>query len=370
MKKPWLITFAGFLGVLVLLGGAKVMQVRAAMAAGQKSAPPPPTVEVARVERMTWQPTLRAVGTLRSEHGVTLSTDLPGIVAAIEFESGQAVRKGQVLVRLDTRQEEAQLRVAEARRDLARANWERQQQLRESGVSATADWESAESEYRQAVAAVEEVRVLLARKQLVAPFDGVTGLREVHLGQYLNPGVPVVRLESLDPIRVEFAVPQSDLQRVTVGAPLRVRVDGRDDEEFTGHVMALDSRVDPSSRNIRVEGSVPNREGKLRPGMYVQVDVLQPATEVLAVPATAIQHAPYGDSVFTVQSSGTVAVVQQRFVKCGESRGNLVEVRAGVNEGEWVVTAGGFKVRPGMVVQPTSPAPSPAPTTPALLPNG
>lgn len=351
MKKRMLVMLLAFTAAVMVLGGVKVMQVRAAIEMGKKSAPPPPTVEVARVERVRWEPTLRAVGSLRAEHGVTVSTDLPGIIAAIEFESGQVVTQGQLLVRLDTRQEEAHLRLAEARRDLARANWERQKQLRDSGVGSAADWDVAESEYRQALAAVEEARAVIARKQIVAPFAGQAGLRHVNLGQYLNVGAPIVQLESVDPILVEFAVPQSEIQRVTVGNPLRVQIPGWEGEEFTGQVTALDSRVDPASRNIRVEGTLPNPAGKLRPGMFVHVAVVQPATEVLVVPATAIQYAPYGDSVFVVRQTESSATVEQRFVKRGGSRGNLVEITSGLEEGMWIVVTGGFKLRAGMAIQ-------------------
>ncbi|MCS7048181.1 MAG: efflux RND transporter periplasmic adaptor subunit [Verrucomicrobiae bacterium] len=368
MKKAMIVMLATFGAVVLLLGGVKVMQVRAAIEAGKKSAPPPPTVEVGRVQRVRWEPTLRFVGTLRAEHGVTVSTDLPGIVAAIEFESGQTVQKGQRLVRLDTRQEEAHLQLAEARRDLARANWERQKQLRESGVGSAADWDMAESEYRQALAAVEEARAIIERKEIVAPFAGQLGLRQVCVGQYLNAGSPIVRLESLDPVLVEFAVPQSELQRVMVGSPLRVRVSGWGTEEFTGRVTALDARVEPASRNIRVEGNVANPQARLRPGMFVHVDVVQPASEVLVVPASAIQYAPYGDSVFVVKHTEEGTVVEQRFVKRGGSRGNLVEISSGLEEGMWVVTTGGFKLRAGMPVQVRTNA-APVTDREPVLPN-
>jgi membrane fusion protein (multidrug efflux system) len=341
----------------------KVTQVRAAIAQSKQFAPPPPAVATARVQPTRWQPTLRAVGSLRALNGVTVSTDLPGIVAAIEFQSGATVEAGQLLVRLDSRQEQAQLQAAEAQRDLAQVNLERQRELIATGAIAKSDLDAAESLYRQAVAAVEEARALIARKQIVAPFAGRLGIRQVDLGQYLNVGAPIVQLESVDPILVEFAVPQPNLYQVVVGQTVRLTAPGLGGEEFRGEITAIESRVDPVTRNVMVQATVRNTEGKLRPGMYVNVEVLLPEIEVLAIPASAIRYAPYGDTVFVVKDN----VCEQRFVKLGPGRGDLIVVENGLHAGEEIVTAGAFKLRAGMPVQvnnAVSPAADPAPVLP------
>lgn len=341
----------------------KVTQVRAAIAQSKQFAPPPPAVTTATVQSSRWQPTLRSVGSLKALNGVTISTDLPGIVAAIEFSSGATVQAGQLLVRLDSRQEQAQLQAAEARRDLAQVNLQRQRELIATGAIAKSDLDAAESLYRQAVAAVEEARALIARKQIVAPFAGRLGIRQVDLGQYLNVGAPIVQLESVDPILAEFAVPQPNLDQVAVGKTVRLTAPGLGAEEFTGEITAMEARVDPATRNVLVQATVRNAEGKLRPGMFVNVEVLLPETEVLAVPTSAIRYAPYGDTVFVVKDG----VCEQRFVKLGSARGDLMVVESGVRAGEEIVTSGTFKLRGGMPVRVNNavlPSADPRPVVP------
>ncbi len=200
----------------------------------------------------------------------------PGIVAQIAFESGREVRKGDLLVKLDTRQEEAQLHSAQARRELASISLARQKDLIAKKAVAQSDYDSAESEFRQADAAVEEAQALIARKTIVAPFDGLAGIRQVDLGQYLNVGATIAPVQSLDPIYVEFSIPQQDIDKVAPGKKVRVRADGIQDREFEGEITAIDSKVDEATRNVTVQGTVRNPAHNLRPGMYVNVDVLLP----------------------------------------------------------------------------------------------
>ena len=207
--------------------------------------------------------------------------------------------------------------------------------------------DSADSIYRQALASVDEANALIARKNIVAPFDGRLGIRQVNLGQYLNVGAPIVQLESIDPIYVEFAVPQQNLAHVSAGKKLRLRAAGLGDAEFTGEVTAIEPRLDEATRNVRVQGTVANPDGKLRPGMFVDVEVLLPEQEVITVPASAISYAPYGDSVFIVKD-GKVA---QQFVKLGAMRGDKITVLTGVKEGDEVVSSGAFKLRNGIPVR-------------------
>ncbi len=335
--------------LLVVVGIAfwKVTQVRAAIELGKQFAPPPAAVTTTTVKLSRWQPTFRAVGSLQAVNGVTVSTDLPGIVAVIEFESGATVRQGDLLVSLDSRQEQAQRQAAEARRDLAMINLERQRELIATGAIAKSDLDAAESQARQAAAAVEEAAALIARKNIVAPFAGRLGIRQVDLGQYLNVGAPIVQLESVDPIHVEFAVPQSHLDQVAVGKTVRVTVPGLSDEEFAGQITAIESRVDELTRNVMVQATVPNPASKLRPGMFGNVEVLLPETEVVVIPSAAISYAPYGDTVFVVKSN----VVEQRFVKLGARRGDQIAIASGLQVGDEIVTSGTFKLRNGLAVQ-------------------
>lgn len=351
MKKRMLIMLGA---VALFVGGiavVKVTQVRAAIAMGKQFAPPPAAVTTTLVKKGLWQPTLSAVGSLKAVNGVTVSTDLPGIVSQIAFQSGANVGKGDLLVKLDSQQEEAQLRAAEARRDLAKINFDRQRELVTSGAVSKSDYDAAETEYRQAAAAVDEARALIARKNIVAPFAGRLGIRQVDLGQYLNVGAPIVQLESVDPIHVEFAVPQQNLEQIAVGKTIRLTAPGLGSAEFTGEITAVDARIDETTRNIRVQGTVRNPESKLRPGMFVNAEVLLPERETISIPASAVSYAPYGDSVFVVKTADAGKTVEQRFVKLGAGRGDQIAVATGLAEGDEIVTSGAFKLRNGLPVQ-------------------
>lgn len=336
--------------LLAVLVGFKVMQVKSAAAMGAKMAPPPAAVTTSIARAETWQPVLSAVGSMRAVNGVLVSTDLAGIVSGIAFDSGREIKKGELLVKLDTRQEEAQLHSAEAKRELARLGLQRQRDLIAKRAVAQSDLDAAESEFRQSDSAVSEAEALIARKTIVAPFDGQVGIRQVDLGQYLNPGAPIAPLQSIDPIYVEFALPQQKLGEVAIGKKLVVRVDGMPGREFPGEVSALDSKVDESTRNITVQGTVRNPEHNLRPGMYVNVDVLLPPQEgVVSIPASAIKYAPYSDSVFVIKDGKTPGgrpdkEVVQQVVHLGASRGDMVAVLSGLHPGDEVVTSAVFKL--------------------------
>ncbi len=345
MKKRMMIMLVIMAIFIVSLGGIKFFQIKAAMAAGAKMAPPPPAVTTAIVKKERWQPTLSAVGSTKAVNGVMVSTDLGGIVVKIAFQSGQAVKKGDLLIKLDSQEEEARLQSAEARRDLADANLKRYQDLVAGGAVSRSDFETAESELRQAAAAVDEAKALIARKAIVAPFDGVTGIRHADLGQYLQIGAPIVSLQSIDPMFVEFSFPQQDLKQIEVGKELRLKVAGMD-ESFEGKITAVDSHVNEQTRNILFQGTVNNSGKKLRPGMFVEVQVPLAEEEAMFLPASSINYAPYGDSVFAVKEGK----LQEQFVKLGPSRGDQVAVLSGVQEDDEVVSSGVFKLRGGMPV--------------------
>jgi membrane fusion protein (multidrug efflux system) len=354
-KRMWMMLMfaAGFVGIL---GVVKVRQIQVAIAQASSFQPPPEAVTTIPARQEQWPTTLDAIGTVAAVQGVTVSADLPGVVEAITFDSGRTVAAGDVLVRLDARQEQAQLAAAEAQRDLARLNLDRMQGLVEQGIVARADHDRATAEHKQAVARVGEIRATIERKQIRAPFAGVLGIRQVNLGQYLNAGNPVVPLQSLNPIYVNFAVPQQRVGEMRTDGEVGVSAEGLSGGELAGHISAVDSVADPATRNVQVQATLANPDGRLRPGMFVQVRVRIGGTSpVLALPASAISYAPYGDSVFVVgdlegPSGATYRGVRQQFVKLGGTRGDQVAVVSGLKPGEEVVTSGAFKLRSGAAV--------------------
>src|SRR5262249_22336788 len=217
-----------------------------------------------------WPSTLNVVGTMTAIHGVTVSADLPGTVDQIKFDSGKWVQAGGVLGELDTRQERAQLAAMEAQRDLARINYSRMKQLVDEGVISRSDYDKATADQKQSDANAAEVRATIARKTIRAPFSGVLGIRQANLGQYLAAGSPIVPLQSLNPIYVNFSVPQQEIAQVHVGHNVRITAEDLPGWDFTGRVTALDSIVDQNTRNVQVQATLANAEGKLRPGMFVQ----------------------------------------------------------------------------------------------------
>jgi membrane fusion protein (multidrug efflux system) len=372
MLKRMLLMLSVTFVVLAALGFVKFKQFQAA--AGQAAAfqPPPEAVTTIVAKHENWPASLTVIGTTAAVQGVTVSADLPGIVARISFQSGRAVREGEVLVELDTRQEQAQLTAAEAQRDLAQVNFERMKGLVVDGAISKADFDRAAAEQKETEARVGEIRATIARKTIRAPFSGILGIRQVNLGQYLSAGDPIVALQSLHPIYVNFGVPQQDTSRIRLGGTLHVSADDAGGAEFTGRVTAMDSVVNQETRNVQVQATVPNPDGRLRPGMFVQTSVRTGAAQnVVALPASAINYAPFGDSVFVVgdmkgPNGETYRGVRQQFVKLGGSRGDQVAVIAGVNAGDEIVSSGAFKLRNGAAVlvnnkvQPgNDPAPKP-----------
>jgi membrane fusion protein (multidrug efflux system) len=353
-RRMWLMIMAVVAGVGVL-GVFKVLQIQAMIAQASAFQPPPEAVTTIKARPERWPATISAIGTVRAVRGVTVSADLPGVVESILFESGRSVREGDILVRLDTRQERAQLAAAEAQRDLARINLDRTRGLVEQGILAPAELDRVTAEHRQAEARVGEIRATIERKQIRAPFAGVLGIRQVNLGQYLEGGAPIVPLQSLDPVHVDFSVPQQQVGAMKLGGEVGVTAEGLG-APASGRITAIDSVVDEATRNVEVEATLDNPGRRLRPGMFVQAQVRTGATaSILALPASAISYAPYGDSVFVVSDmkrpDGTAyRGVRQQFVKLGAARGDQVAVVSGLAPGDEVVTSGAFKLRNGAAV--------------------
>jgi membrane fusion protein (multidrug efflux system) len=353
------------------LGVVKFQQIQTAIAQGAAFQPPPEAVTTVVAQQEEWPATLSAIGTMAAVQGVTVSADLPGTVERIFFDSGRAVRAGEVLAILDTRQEKAQLATIEARRELAQLTFTRVQELLKEKVISKAEFDHATAELQQTEAQLGEVKAAIERKTIRAPFSGVLGLRQVNLGQYLAGGDPLVTLHSLNPIYVNFGVPQQSAGQIPTGRVVKVTTADVIGAEWTGRVTALDSMVDEATRNIQVQATLPNPDGKLRPGMFVQAEVtIGPSQSVVVLPASAINYAPYGDSVFVVadlkgEDGKSYRGVRQQLVKLGPARGDQVAILTGVKPGEEVVTSGLFKLRNGAAVQINNsvrPANSPTPT--------
>jgi len=357
MLKRMLVMLTVTLAIVAGLGFVKFKQIQTMIAQGAAFQPPPEAVTTIVASQESWPSTLTAIGTVAAVRGVTVSADLPGVVDRISFESGQSVREGDVLAMLDTRQEHAQLAAAEAQRELAEINFTRMDGLLNERVISRAEFDRARADQRQADARVGEIRAAIERKTIKAPFTGVLGLRHVNLGQYLSGGDALVTLQALDPIYVNFGVPQQAIAQVRAGRNVRVTVDDLGGAGFNGRITAIDSIVDEATRNVQAQATFANPGAKLRPGMFVQAAVVVGASEaIVSLPASAIQHAPYGDSVFVVgemkdQKGATYRGVRQQFVKIGSARGDQISVVTGVKAGEEVVTSGVFKLRNGAAVR-------------------
>ncbi len=354
MKKRMALVALGLVVLAGALAGIKAMQIEAMVEQGKKAVPPPETVTTAAVRAESWETSLTAVGSLAAVEGVTVAAELPGKVAEIAFEPGARVKKGDLLVRQDTGSEEAQLPGAAAQAEQARTVEARDAEMLASRIISQADYDAAVAARAQAAAQVDTIRAAIRKKTIRAPFGGRLGIRQANLGQMLREGDPIVSLQSLDPIYVNFSLPQQQLSRVSVGMPVRVTCDAAPGLAIDGRITTVNPLVDADTRNVQLQATAGNRAEKLRPGMFVNVAVVLPAREkVLAIPATAVLYAPYGDSVFVIAADNTAGggkVLRQRFVRLGEKRGDFVAVASGLGEGETLVSTGVFKLRNGEAV--------------------
>ena len=345
----------GVLALVVLLAGIKAMQIGKMMRSPQMM--PATTVTSAEVKEQDWAPTLSSVGSVSAVQGAVISAELAGIVSEISFENGAEAKKGDVLMKLDTSQEEALLRSAAAEAQLARTDLERSRDLAMKKVVSSAELDSAQSKFTRLNAVVDQMRSNIAKKTLIAPFDGQLGIRQVNVGQMINAGQQVVGLTSLDSLYVDFALPEQHLSKLKKDLEVQVRVDALPGREFKGKLTAINSMLDPVTRNVPLQATLQNPDHALHPGMFAKVDVVLPVKEsVLAIPATAISYAPYGDSVFVIEkkkdakSGRESQVLRQQFVRTGETRGDFVTVTNGLKAGEVIVSSGVFKLRNGMEV--------------------
>jgi membrane fusion protein (multidrug efflux system) len=359
------------LALVLLVGGlasVKYKQISSLIAFGhaaEKSGPPPEAVATTQAKSDSWQESIDAVGNVAPARGVTVSNDAPGIVSAIHFESGKVVREGEVLVELDSNVERSQLAAAEARRELAQINAGRTRALVATDALPRAQQDSDDAVVKTSRGDLEALRAQIARKIVRAPFSGKLGIRQVNLGQYLNPGTAITSLEATDTVFVDFTLPQQRLKEVALGLPVRIVIEGESTGPVDGTVKAIDPSLDAVTRSIKLRASLANRDQSLLPGMFARVSVILPGThDVVTVPVSAVVHASFGDSVFVVEDrkddggnvmkgpdGAPMKVVRQQFVKLAETRGDFVAIAQGVAAGQELVTAGAFKLRNGIPVR-------------------
>ena len=357
MVKRIIITLIGIIVLIGGLAGIKGLQIRRMIAHGDSFVPPPEVVTTAMAKNDSWESFLTAVGSLEAVQGVLVTAELTGKVVHIAFVPGTMVKAGDLLVQQDTSVESAQLRAAEAQVALAKTNFERTKKLVANKTVSQSDFDNADAQYKQAVAQADNIRAVIGKKTIRAPFSGRLGIRQVNLGQTLNEGDEIVSLQSLDPIYVNFLLPQQRLAQMHPGLAIRLTIDAFPAQVISGKITAISPQVDAATRNIRIQATVENPAELLRPGMYVNISVVfQDRIEVLAIPATSVLYAPYGDSVFVVEEKKNDAnessglVLNQKFVRLGEKRGDYVSVVSGLKQGDTVVSTGVFKLRNGQAV--------------------
>jgi membrane fusion protein, multidrug efflux system len=357
MIKRIIISLIGLIVLIGGLAGIKYLQIERMTAYGNNFIPPPEVVTSATAKKDSWESFLTAVGSLEAVQGVVVTAELKGKIVRIAFEPGTMVETGDLLVQQDTSVESAQLRAAEAEVALAKINFKRSKELVATKTISQSDFDNADAKFKQAVAQADNIRANIGKKTIRAPFAGRLGIRQVNLGQTLNEGNEIVSLQSLDPIYVNFLLPQQRLAQVHPGLAIRLTTDAFLGQVVSGKITAINPQVDVATRNIRIQATVENPAELLRPGMYVNVSVVLPdRIEVLAIPATSVLYAPYGDSVFVVEKKKNDAnepsglVLNQKFVRLGEKRGDYISVVSGLKQGETVVSTGVFKLRNGQAV--------------------
>jgi membrane fusion protein, multidrug efflux system len=318
---------------------------------------PPQTVSVAKADYSQWQPTIEAIGSLRAVKGADLSIEVSGVVDSISFNSGDDVEAGAVLLKLRSEDDVARLESLQATAQLNQITYDRdQKQFKLQAVSqATLDTDAAN--LKNANAQVAQQQAIVDKKTLRAPFAGHLGIRAVDLGQYLGAGTAIVTLQALDPVFVDFFVPQQAVAQVQMGQSVAVKIDAYKDQVFTGEITALNPKVDASSRNVQIRATLKNPDHKLLPGMYATVDISTGGPQkYITLPQTVITYNPYGDTVYIVDEKGTDSngkpqlTARQTFVTTGPTRGDQVAVVKGVNEGDTIVTAGQIKLHNGSTV--------------------
>ena len=354
-RKAIVIAIALLLAIGVFVVGIKFLQIGKMMSTPHTM--PTTTVTSASVKQEDWAPRLTAVGSVSAVQGAVVSAELAGVVSEINFDNGGEAKKGEVLMKLDASQEEALLRSAEAEAQLARTDLERSRDLAMKKVVSGAELDSAQSKFRRMNAVVDQMRSSIAKKTVTAPFDGQLGIRQVNIGQMINAGQQVVGLTALDPVYVDFALPDQYLSKLSKDLEVTVRSDAFPGRLFKGKLTAINSMVDPVTRNVPLQATLENPDHALHPGMFAKVEVaLAETKKTIVIPGSAVSYAPYGDSVFVIEkqkdpkTGKESEMLRQQFARIGEARGDFVAVTQGLKAGQTVVSTGVFKLRNGMAV--------------------
>jgi membrane fusion protein (multidrug efflux system) len=354
MKKKIFIAIGIVAAIFVGLAATKVMQIRSMMAFGKTFVPPPDAVSSAVAQEEKWQDTLTAVGSIDPQNGVTLASEVAGTVAEIAVADGSVVAKGDLLLRLDTSSEEAQLRSAEAQTEMAKLNAERTRSLRAGNTVSQSELDQAEATLKQNQANADVIRAAIEKKTLRAPFAGRLGIWQVNVGASLDARRALVSLQSLTPVYADFSMPQQNLSQLKTGQAVQVTCDTYPDQKFDGTLTAINPDLDAATRSVPLRATFENTSQLLRPGMFARVTVVLPqAQSVLAIPATAVLSAPFGDSVYVIEQSTNSnggLVARQQFIRTGPSHGDSVSVLTGLKPGDRVVSAGLFKLHNGAPV--------------------
>lgn len=372
MKKKIILGIGAVVAVFIIIASVKALQIFKLIAFSKTYVQPPETISSAVARAENWPDTLTAIGSVTADQGVMISPEIGGAITEISFESGVAVKKGDLIVKLDTSSEEAQLRAAEAQADLARVNAERDRQLRVNNTVSQSELDSAEALLKQSQANADAIRATINKKNIRAPFSGKLGIRLVNLGEQVDVGKPIVSLQSLAPVFVDFTLPQQELEKLKTGLKIVVTSDTYPGRQFQGELTAINPDLESTTRSVQLRAKFANDDELLRPGMFVRVEVvLEDAQSVLAIPSTAVMRAPYGDAVYLIETQTingvTSLIAQQKFIRIGRSHGDYVSVESGLEPGARVATAGLFKLHNGAPVQENntnSPAPSLSPTPP------
>ncbi|MCB9601646.1 MAG: efflux RND transporter periplasmic adaptor subunit [Sandaracinus sp.] len=349
---PVVISLVLVLGILGAIGAVKASQIGAMIEAGESYRPPAIGVTTDAVRAESWESATTAIGTAVATQAIALATEVPGTVRTLRIESGASVTRGQVLLTLDDSIERAQLASARAEAELARLTLGRYQSLAGRDALAQAELDTARARLTQAEASVTQLQATIAKRTIRAPFAGRLGIREVDLGEVVQPGTPLVSLQALDPIYVDFRLPERAVSALSPGYVIRATSEVFPGETLEGRIETIDPRVDATTRSVLVRAVVANADERIRPGMFLDVEAVQPSRrELLAIPSSSVIYAPYGDSVYVVRAEDERLTAEQRFVRLGERRGDLVEVIEGLESGQRVVTTGAFKLQNGVEIR-------------------
>lgn len=367
-KKQLSYGFAAGFSLLLFLGVIKFFQILSAMSAQASQKMPPEAVTAIYAKKVSWPEVIESTGSLTPEHGVVISAEVGGVISNIGFTPGANVKKGDLVISLDSSVEEADLRGQKASLEVARKNFERVKKLKATGAISQAEYDRQEWEFKNAQASVDSLIARIEKKVIKAPFDAKVGVQMVNVGEFVEVGTPLVPLYSDDKLYADFAVPQRVSSKVHVGQKIRIYSEERNLDFVEGSVQNVDPQIDEVTRQVRVRGVIPGSD-RLKAGMFVKVEVVvDESRELIALPASSIQFAPYGNSVFIIdkikQGESEYLGVHQRNVEIGPRRGDQVSILKGLNEGQQVATSGLFKLREGaavMISEGVAPQGNPAP---------